>query len=40
MRAALLSFAMLMAIIFCGLGVYSVDAGDQIAVDGYGVSAH
>jgi hypothetical protein len=39
MRAALLSFAMLMAIVFCGLGVYAVDAGDQVAIDGYGVSA-
>lgn len=39
MRAALLSIAMLIGIIFCGFGVYSVDAGDQIAVDGYGVSA-
>lgn len=40
MRAALLSVAMLIAIIFCGIGVYSVDAGDQIVVDGYGVSMH
>jgi len=39
MRAALLSIAMLIAIVFCGLGVYSVDAGDQLVVDGYGVSS-
>jgi hypothetical protein len=39
-RAALLCFAMLTAIIVCGLGVYSSDASDQSAVvDGYGVVA-
>jgi hypothetical protein len=30
---------MLIAILMCGLGVYSVDAGDQIVIDGYGVVA-
>lgn len=39
MRSALLCFAMLLAIVFAGLGVYSVDAGSQEAVDGYGVVA-
>jgi hypothetical protein len=39
LRAALLCFAMLTAIIVCGLGVYSSDASDQAVVDGYGVIA-
>jgi|GEM_PF-5181188 hypothetical protein len=39
MRAALLSFMMLIALIFCGLGVYSVDASDKLVVDGYGISS-
>jgi hypothetical protein len=30
---------MLVAIVLCGLGVYSVDASDQMVVDGYGVVA-
>ena len=39
-KAALLSLAMLSAIVFCGIGIYAADAasGHQ-AVDGYGVSA-
>lgn len=39
LKSALLCFAMLSAIVFLGLGIYSVDAGDQQAVDGYGVVA-
>ncbi|MDQ6435195.1 hypothetical protein RB623_14150 [Mesorhizobium sp. LHD-90] len=40
MRSALLSLAMLVAIVLFGMGVYSVDAGsEQAVVDGYGVVA-
>lgn len=40
MKAALLSFAMLAAIIVCGVGIYSADAANNHnAVDGYGVTA-
>ncbi|AZO64435.1 hypothetical protein EOC93_30115 [Mesorhizobium sp. M6A.T.Ce.TU.002.03.1.1] len=39
-KAALLSFAMLSAIVLCGLGTYSGDAAaNHNAVDGYGVTA-
>lgn len=38
-RSALLTFAMLIGVIMCGLGVYSVDASDHQPVDGYGVVA-
>ncbi len=39
-KAALLSFAMLSAIVLGGLGIYAADAADNHnAVDGYGVSA-
>ena len=39
-KAALLSFAMLSAIIFCGVGIYAADASSGHAVlDGYGVMA-
>ena len=39
-KAALLSFAMLSAIVLCGLGIYSADAANNHhAVDGYGVVA-
>ncbi|MER8725740.1 hypothetical protein [Mesorhizobium sp. M0701] len=39
-KAAFLSFAMLSAIVLCGLGIYSADAAnDHNAVDGYGVTA-
>ena len=39
-KAALLSFVMLSAIIVCGLGIYSADAANNHqAVDGYGVTA-
>lgn len=40
LRAALLTFAMLVGLTLCGFGVYTVDAGDQTVVDGYGVVAH
>jgi len=40
LRTALLSFAMLIALTLFGFGVYTVDAGDQAVVDGYGVVAH
>lgn len=30
---------MLLAIVVCGLGVYSVDASSDVVVDGYGVVA-
>ena len=40
LRSALLAFAMLIALVFCGFGVCTVDAGDQTVVDGYGVVAH
>ena len=37
-KAALLSFVMLSAIVLCGLGIYSADAANNHqAVDGYGV---
>lgn len=40
MKAALLSFSMLAAIAFWGVGIYSADAAaEHSAVDGYGVSA-
>jgi hypothetical protein len=38
-RATLLCFAMLLAIVVFGVGVYSVDASDETVVDGYGVVA-
>ncbi|MEI5681391.1 hypothetical protein AAAK29_23410 [Mesorhizobium sp. CCNWLW179-1] len=39
-KAALLSFAMLSAIVICGLGIYAADASaDHNVVDGYGVTA-
>jgi hypothetical protein len=39
-KAALLTFAMLSAIVFGGLGIYASDAAnDHNAVDGYGVTA-
>ena len=39
-KAALLSFVMLSAIVLCGLGTYAVDAANNHnAVDGYGVTA-
>ena len=38
-KAALLSFIMLSAIVLCGLGIYSADAAsNHNAVDGYGVT--
>ena len=38
-KAALLSLAMIAAIAFCGIGIYSADASsDHAAVDGYGVT--
>ena len=39
-KAALLSLAMLSAIVMCGFGINSADAGDHVVVDGYGVVAH
>lgn len=39
LKSALLFFAMLSAIVLCGFGIYSADAGDQRVVDGYGVVA-
>jgi hypothetical protein len=37
-KAALLSFAMLAAIVVCGVGIYAADAANNhLAVDGYGV---
>jgi hypothetical protein len=30
---------MFVAIVFCGLGVYSSDASDEAVVDGYGVTS-
>ena len=37
-KAALLSFFMLSAIVICGLGIYSADAANNhLAGDGYGV---
>ncbi|CAM5528534.1 hypothetical protein ATER59S_04122 [Aquamicrobium terrae] len=39
-KAALLSFAMLAAIVLWGTGIYSADAvNDHNAVDGYGVTS-
>jgi hypothetical protein len=39
-KAALLSFAMLSAIAFCGVGIYAADASSgHLVVDGYGVTA-
>jgi hypothetical protein len=39
-KAAFLSFAMLAAIVLCGLGIYAADAANNHnAVDGYGVTA-
>lgn len=39
-KAALLSFAMLSAIVVCGIGIYAADASsDHAVVDGYGVGA-
>jgi hypothetical protein len=39
-KAALLSFAMLAAIVACGVGIYASDAASGHAVvDGYGISA-
>ena len=39
-KAALLSFAMLAAIVVCGVGIYAADAANNHnAVDGYGVVA-
>ncbi len=38
-RSALLTFAMLIGVMLCGLGVYSVDASGHQPVDGYGVVA-
>ena len=39
-KAALLSFVMLSAIVVGGLGIYAADAANgHNAVDGYGVSA-
>lgn len=39
-KAAFLSFAMLSAIVVCGLGIYAADAAsNHNAVDGYGVTA-
>ena len=39
-KAAFLSFAMIAAIAFCGIGIYSADASSgHAAVDGYGVTA-
>ena len=38
-KAALLSLAMIAAIAFCGIGIYSADASSgHAAVDGYGVT--
>ncbi|WP_395448044.1 hypothetical protein ACHMW7_24595 [Aminobacter sp. UC22_36] len=40
LKAALLSFAMLSAIVLGGFGIYAADAAaDHHAVDGYGVTA-
>jgi hypothetical protein len=39
-KAAFLSFAMVSAIVLCGLGIYAADAAsNHNAVDGYGVTA-
>lgn len=40
LKAALLSFAMLSAIVLGGFGIYAADAAaEHHAVDGYGVTA-
>jgi hypothetical protein len=39
-KAALLSFAMLSAIVIGGLGIYAADASSgHVVIDGYGVTA-
>ena len=39
-KAALLSFAMMSAIVLCGFGIYTASASAKHAViDGYGVTA-
>jgi hypothetical protein len=39
-KAALLSFAMMSAIVLCGFGIYSASASAKhAAIDGYGVTA-
>lgn len=39
-KATLLSFFMLSAIVFWAIGIYAADAGaSRIVVDGYGVAA-
>ena len=39
-KAALLSFAMLSAIVLGGLGIYAADASSgRVAIDGYGITA-
>lgn len=39
-KAALLTFAMISAIVIGGMGIYAADASaDHIAIDGYGVTA-
>lgn len=38
-RSALLTFAMLSAIVFWGAGIYTADAAGDLVVDGYGVVA-
>ncbi len=41
LRATLLSFAMLSAITFWGIAIYTADAaGNHTVVDGYGVTVH
>lgn len=38
-KAALLSFAMMSAIVLCGFGIYSAGAaGGHAVIDGYGVT--
>ena len=40
LKSALLSFAMLSAIVVCGIGIYAADAASGHAViDGYGITA-
>ncbi|WP_353647059.1 hypothetical protein [Mesorhizobium sp. WSM2240] len=40
MKAALLSFAMMSAIVLCGFGIYTATASaDHVVIDGYGVTA-
>jgi hypothetical protein len=39
-KAALLSFAMMSAIVLCGFGIYTASAlAKHTAIDGYGVTA-